>query len=114
MTLQQTIENAWDNRELLKETQTQHAIREIIELLDKGQIRVAEQNGTDWTVNQWIKKAVLMYFPIQEMHTIHADPFEYHDKIALKSNYAQAGVRVVPPAVARYGSYIAKGVILMP
>jgi 2,3,4,5-tetrahydropyridine-2,6-dicarboxylate N-succinyltransferase len=112
--LRTTIENAWENRSLLENVDTQHAIRQIIELLDKGQVRVAEPVGTDWQINEWIKKAILMYFPIQKMETIEVGPLEFHDKIALKHNYADLGVRVVPHAVARYGSFLAKGVIMMP
>lgn len=113
--LKNTIEQAWDNREMLQNAGTQSAIREVIEHLDKGRLRVAEP-GTDgnWTVNDWVKKAVIMYFPIQQMHTIEVGPFEYHDKIPLKKNYAEQGVRVVPHAVARYGAYIERGAILMP
>ena len=114
MALRDIIEQAWDNRELLQESNTVEAIRAVIEELDKGILRVAEPNGDDWQVNEWVKKAVLMYFPIQAMKTIEVGPFEFHDKIALKRNYEQLGVRVVPHAVARYGSYLAKGVIMMP
>jgi 2,3,4,5-tetrahydropyridine-2,6-dicarboxylate N-succinyltransferase len=110
----QKIESAWDNRELLKTEETQKAIREVIELLDKGKIRVAEPSGNDWKVNEWIKKAVVLYFPIQKMETIEVGPFEFHDKMKLKTNYAELGVRVVPHAVARYGAYLSKGVIMMP
>lgn len=110
----QQIEHAWDNRELLKTEETQNAIRSVIELLDKGKIRVAEPVGNDWQVNEWIKKAVVLYFPIQKMETIEVGPFEFHDKMKLKTNYAELGVRVVPHAVARYGAYLAKGVIMMP
>ncbi|MDX5347737.1 MAG: 2,3,4,5-tetrahydropyridine-2,6-dicarboxylate N-succinyltransferase [Hymenobacteraceae bacterium] len=115
MSVQQIIEMAWENRALLKESDTMEAIRSVVEDLDKGRLRVAEPvaNG-DWQVNEWVKKAVLMYFPIQQMHTIKVGPFEFHDKIALKENYEQLGVRVVPHAVARYGSFVAKGVIMMP
>jgi 2,3,4,5-tetrahydropyridine-2,6-dicarboxylate N-succinyltransferase len=114
MSLQQIIEEAWENRELLKEQATVEAVRAVIEELDKGQLRVAEPVGDDWKVNEWVKKAVLLYFPMQAMKTIEVGPFEFHDKIALKTNYAQLGVRVVPHAVARYGSFLSKGVILMP
>ncbi|MBC5991441.1 2,3,4,5-tetrahydropyridine-2,6-dicarboxylate N-succinyltransferase [Pontibacter cellulosilyticus] len=114
MALRDIIEQAWDNRELLQESNTVEAIRAVIEELDKGTLRVAEPNGDDWQVNEWVKKAVLMYFPIQSMKTIEVGPFEFHDKIALKRNYEQLGVRVVPHAVARYGAYLAKGVIMMP
>lgn len=108
------IEKAWDDRELLKEAATQNAIREVIELLDKGKLRVAEPVGSTWQVNDWVKKAVILYFPIQKMETIEVGPFEFHDKMRLKQNYAALGVRVVPHAVARYGAYLAKGVIMMP
>lgn len=112
--LQLLIEQAWENRELLKETKTQDAIREVIEHLDKGKLRVAEPKGDNWQVNEWVKKAVVLYFPIQKMETIEVGPFEFHDKMLLKRNYEQLGVRVVPHAVARYGAYLAKGVIMMP
>jgi len=112
--MQNIIEAAWENRDLLKNTDTQDTIREVIRKLDNGSIRVAEKIDNKWIVNEWVKKAVLMYFPIQEMQTIEVGPFEFHDKIALKKDYAKKGVRVVPHAVARYGSYISKGVILMP
>lgn len=112
--MQKIIEAAWDNRELLKETKTQETIREVIEQLDKGKLRVAEPKGNDWQVNEWIKKAVILYFPIQQMETLEAGPLEFHDKMKLKRNYAALGVRVVPHAVARYGAYLAKGVIMMP
>lgn len=114
MPLQQQIENAWNNRELLKESDTQNAIREVVEKLDKGSLRVAELNGDNWVVNEWVKKAVILYFPIQQMQTIEVGPFEFHDKIALKKDYQKLGVRVVPHAVARYGSFLSKGVIMMP
>lgn len=110
----QAIEAAWENRDLLKEVSTQKIIRDIIELLDKGKLRVAEPKEGDWQVNQWVKKAVLMYFPIQKMEVIEAKPFEFHDKIALKQGFKALEVRVVPHAIARYGSYLAPGVILMP
>jgi 2,3,4,5-tetrahydropyridine-2,6-dicarboxylate N-succinyltransferase len=108
------IEKAWDDRSLLNQEETRKHIREVIAWLDKGKIRVAEYSGDKWIVNEWIKKAVILYFPIQPMKTIFADPFEYHDKIDLKRNYSQLNVRVVPNAVARYGSYVAPGVIMMP
>lgn len=109
------IEAAWENRELLKDSQTIAAIEAVIEDLDKGRLRVAEPltNG-EWQVNEWVKKAVVMYFPIRKMETIEVGPFEFHDKMALKKNYKELGVRVVPHAVARYGAYIAGGVIMMP
>ncbi|CAN5427365.1 2,3,4,5-tetrahydropyridine-2,6-dicarboxylate N-succinyltransferase [soil metagenome] len=114
MELREQIENAWDNRELLKTKETQSAIREVIEKLDKGQLRVADPVNGTWNVNEWIKKAVIMYFPIQQMETIEVGPMEFHDKIPLKRNYKELGVRVVPHAIARHGSFISKGVILMP
>ncbi|MBU4537934.1 MAG: 2,3,4,5-tetrahydropyridine-2,6-dicarboxylate N-succinyltransferase [Weeksellaceae bacterium] len=114
MMLQQTIENIWDNRELLKNEDSQKSIREVIRQLDLGELRVAEPTENGWKVNEWVKKAVVMYFPIQKMETIEVGPFEFHDKMPLKRNYAEKGVRVVPHAVAREGAYIAPGVILMP
>ncbi len=112
--LKNTIENAWDNRALLQEKDTQNAIREVIQLIDDGQLRTAEPTNDGWQVNEWVKKAVVLYFPIQEMQSIEVGPFEFHDKIPLKTGYQQKGVRVVPHAIARYGSYVSKGVIMMP
>jgi 2,3,4,5-tetrahydropyridine-2-carboxylate N-succinyltransferase len=112
--LQYIIEKAWENRDLLKDETTLKTIREVIALLDSGTLRVAEPTSSGWQVNEWVKKAVVMYFPIQKMETWEAGIFEYHDKMLLKSGYAEKGIRVVPPAVARYGAYISKGVILMP
>ena len=112
--LQVIIENAWEDRALLKEQTTVIAIRKVIDLLDTGVLRVAEPKGTDWLVNEWVKKAVVLYFPIQKMETLEAGIFEYHDKIPLKRNFEARGIRVVPNAVARHGSYIASGTILMP
>ena len=112
--LKNKIESAWENRDLLKEVTTTTAIREVIELLDSGQLRVAEPRENGWIVNEWVKKAVVMYFPIQKMETQEVGIFEYHDKMLLKTGYAEKGIRIVPPAVARYGAYISKGVILMP
>ncbi len=114
MELQGIIEKAWLDRELLKSDEVKTAVRSVVDYLDKGQIRVAENTGNGWKVNEWVKKAVILYFPIQQMETIEVGPYEYHDKIALKRDYQKLGVRVVPPAVARYGAYISKGVILMP
>ncbi|AZZ57684.1 2,3,4,5-tetrahydropyridine-2,6-dicarboxylate N-succinyltransferase [Riemerella anatipestifer] len=114
MSLQQTIENLWENRDLLQNEENQKAIREVIAKLDKGELRVAEPTANGWQVNEWVKKAVVMYFPIQKMETIEVGPFEFHDKMPLKRNYAEKGVRVVPHAVAREGAYIASGVIMMP
>jgi 2,3,4,5-tetrahydropyridine-2-carboxylate N-succinyltransferase len=109
------IESAWDNRALLQEKETIQAIEHVIEELDKGILRVAEPTDSgEWQVNEWVKKAVVMYFPIRQMEVIEVGPFEFHDKMALKTDYKKLGVRVVPPAVARYGAYISAGVILMP
>ena len=112
--LQKIIESAWDNRELLKEDVTINAIRKVVDLLDSGSLRVAEPIGNDWQVNEWIKKAVVLYFPIQKMEVLEAGIFEYHDKIPLKRGYQAKGIRVVPNAVARHGAYISGGTILMP
>jgi len=112
--MQQIIEAAWENRELLKDEKTLTTIRNVIEQLDKGIIRVAEPVENGWKVNEWIKKAVILYFPTQKMETLHAGPMEFYDKMKLKNNYEQLGVRVVPHAVARYGAFLARGVIMMP
>ena len=112
--LQEIIEQAWEDRSLLKEEKTINAIREVVNLLDLGSLRVAEPNETGWQVNAWIKKAVVLYFPIQKMETLEAGIFEYHDKIPLKRNFESRGIRVVPNAVARHGAFIAPGTILMP
>ena len=112
--LQQIIEQAWNERELLKSDEVQNAIRKVIDLLDTGELRVAEPVTDGWQVNEWVKKAVVLYFPIQKMETMEAGIFEYHDKIPLKKNYKERGIRVVPHAVARHGSYISSGTILMP
>jgi len=112
--LKEKIEYIWDNRELLQDAEYQVYIRNVIEHLDSGQLRVAYKDRGKWIVNDWVKKAVILYFPIQKMETIEVGPFEFHDKIPLKKNYAKLGVRVVPSAIARYGSFIEKGVILMP
>ncbi|GGW26764.1 2,3,4,5-tetrahydropyridine-2,6-dicarboxylate N-succinyltransferase [Arenibacter certesii] len=112
--LRKIIENAWDNRDLLKETSTQDAIREVIDLLDKGELRCAEPTNDGWQINEWVKKGVVLYFPIQKMETLEAGIFEYHDKMPLKRGYAEKGIRVVPNAVARHGAYISAGTILMP
>ena len=108
------VEEAWQKREKLAIHETRYAIEEVIGLLDEGKIRVAEQRGGVWVVNEWVKKAVILYFPIREMEVTEAGPLEFHDKIPLKRGYEEKGVRVVPQAVARYGSYLAPGVILMP
>ncbi|MEE4116426.1 MAG: 2,3,4,5-tetrahydropyridine-2,6-dicarboxylate N-succinyltransferase [Marinilabiliaceae bacterium] len=108
------IDAAWEDRSLLAEESTREAIKDTIAQLDAGKCRVASPSPGGWTVNSWVKKAVILYFPIMAMKTTKSGPFEFHDKIALKKNYAELGVRVVPHAIARYGSYISKGVILMP
>jgi len=112
--LEEKIEACWNDRTLLESSEHQSAIRSVIEMLDKGKIRVAEPDGDNWKVNQWVKKAVVLYFPIQKMETIEVGPLEFHDKMALKKNYAEQGVRVVPHAIARYGAFLEKGVIMMP
>ena len=112
--LQKTIESAWNDRSLLSEQQTIDAIRNVIDLIDEGKLRVAEPIEGGWQVNEWVKKAVVLYFPIQKMESFEVGIFEYHDKIPLKRNYKEKGIRVVPHAVARHGAYISKGVIMMP
>ncbi len=111
---QMWIEKAWEDREYLKEPQVTASIRKVIDCLDKGALRIAERKEGVWQVNEWVKKAVLLYFPICEMQTVEVGPFEFHDKIALKTQYAEKGVRVVPHGIARYGSFLAPGVVMMP
>ena len=112
--LQSVIENAWEDRSQLKNEVTINAIRSVIDLIDEGKLRVAEPVENGWQVNEWVKKAVVLYFPIQKMETFEVGIFEYHDKIPLKRGYAEKGIRVVPHAVARHGAYISSGTILMP
>lgn len=112
--MREIIEAAWEDRSLLEQEETQNAIRFIIKQLDEGELRVAEPTKDGWQVNEWVKKAVVLYFPIQKMETLHAGPMEFHDKMPLKKDYAAKGIRVVPHAVARQGAYISSGVILMP
>ena len=113
--MQDIIEAIWQDRSLLQDKAKVSVINEVIEKLDKGQLRVAEPLGDgQWKVNDWVKKAVILYFPTRKMTTMEVGPFEYHDKMALKQNYETLGVRVVPPAVARYGAFVASGVIMMP
>lgn len=112
--VQNIIEEAWEDRSQLENRVTQTAIREVVEMLDRGTLRVAQPTENGWIVNEWIKKAVVLYFPIQKMETIECGPLEFHDKIPLKTGYAAKGIRVVPHAVARHGAYISKGVIMMP
>ncbi len=115
--LKRTIEQAWEDRSLLQDDTTKAAIREVVELIDKGKLRTAEPVDLErslWQVNEWVKKAVILYFPIQKMRTMHGGDLEWYDKMELKRDYDRLGVRVVPHAVARYGAYIAPGAILMP
>tara|TARA_R110002033_G_scaffold170734_1_gene213974 strand:- start:2356 stop:3171 length:816 start_codon:yes stop_codon:yes gene_type:complete len=112
--LQTVIENAWEDRSLLTDKVTINAIRSVVDLVDAGTLRVAEPTADGWQVNEWVKKAVVLYFPIQKMETFEVGIFEYHDKIPLKRGYAEKGIRVVPHAVARHGAYISAGTILMP
>ena len=113
--IKEIIEACWEDRTMLKTSEAKDAIHEVIELLDKGQLRVAEPLGNSkWKVNEWVKKAVVMYFPICTMETIEVGPFEFHDKIPLKKNFAEMGVRVVPHAIARYGSFLEPNTIMMP
>lgn len=112
--LQQLIEKAWEDRSLLQNSETINAIREVVRLCDEGALRCAEPTASGWQVNEWVKKAVVLYFPIQKMEKLEVGIFEYHDKIPLKKGYAEKGIRVVPHAVARHGAYISSGVILMP
>ena len=114
MDLENIINNAWINRELLKDSNTIIAIEKVIDMLDIGELRVCDKVNEVWKTNQWIKKAVILYFPVRKMETIEIGPLEFHDKMKLKSNYAAKGIRVVPHAIARYGSYLAKNVIMMP
>jgi len=112
--LKNQITLAWDDRILLEQQANQQAVKESIELLDKGKIRVAEKVDNSWQTNEWVKKAILLYFPLSTSATINAGPFEYFDKIATKKNYGEQKVRVVPPAIARYGAYLAPNVVMMP
>lgn len=114
MSLQVQIQEAWNNRELLKDTRYTDAVRTVIEEVDKGRLRVASPSENGWVVNEWVKQAILLYFGVQQMQTWTLPPFEFYDKMLLKSNYKELGVRAVPHAVARYGAYIAKNVVLMP
>lgn len=114
MELKESIQAAWANRELLKEEKYADAVRTIIEEVDRGRLRTASPTESGWQVNEWVKQAILMYFAIQQMQTYNLEPFEFYDKMKLKSGYAALGVRAVPHAVARYGAYLAKNVVLMP
>ena len=112
--IRESVEKTWEDQSLLGENIHKQAIQEVIQLLNDGKIRVATPEKDSWVVNEWVKKAVILYFPVQPMETVSVGPFEFHDKIALKKNYKELGVRVVPHAIARYGSFIARGVIMMP
>lgn len=114
MSTYQLIEEAFENREMLNDKNVIQAIRDMVEALDRGTVRVAEPTAEGWKVNETAKKAVLLYFPVCQMETIELSPFEYYDKIPLKRGYAKQGVRVVPPATARHGAYLAPGVVMMP
>lgn len=112
--LRAIIEKAWDDRKLLADQAVIDAIEKVIDEIDQGRLRCAEPKADGWQVNEWVKKAVVLYFPIRKMETIEVGPFEFHDKMALKKDYAKKGVRVVPHAIARYGAYVSSGVIMMP
>jgi 2,3,4,5-tetrahydropyridine-2-carboxylate N-succinyltransferase len=112
--IEEIINQTWNNKELLRTDESRNAIKETINLLDKGEIRVAEPDNNSWKVNEWVKKAVILYFPTVEMKKFKAGDLEFFDKIELKKGYEKLGVRVVPHAIARYGSYVSKGVIMMP
>lgn len=112
--IRKKIEAAWDARDLLQSPVYAEAVGQVVDALDRGELRVAEAFGDTWEVHEWVKKAVVMYFQVSKMQSYQVGPFEFHDKIPLKRNYAELGVRVVPHAVARYGAYLAPGVILMP
>jgi 2,3,4,5-tetrahydropyridine-2,6-dicarboxylate N-succinyltransferase len=114
MDLQSLIAESWSNRDLLKDSKYSDAVRTVIEEVDKGRLRTASPSDNGWQVNEWVKQAILMYFGIQQMKTWSLAPFEFYDKMLLKSNYKDLGVRAVPHAVARYGAYVARNVVLMP
>lgn len=114
MTTEEAILAAWDDRSLLERKPYRNAIEEVIESVDNGKLRCAEMDGDSWKVNEWVKKAVVLYFPVRKMETIEIGPFEFHDKMRLKTGYREKSVRVVPHAIARYGAFIAPGVVMMP
>jgi 2,3,4,5-tetrahydropyridine-2-carboxylate N-succinyltransferase len=114
MKLRETIEQAWQDRSKLSYGAFQSDIRAVIDLVDKGQLRVAEPTENGWQVNEWVKQAILLYFSIQPMQTWNVEPFEFYDKMLLKKNYKELGVRAVPHAIARYGAFVARNVVLMP
>ena len=108
------IEAAWNDRALLEDVTYKNAVEDIVAELDSGNLRVAQKEADGWKVNDWVKKAVILYFPLQKMETIEVGPFEFHDKIKLKTGYKEKGVRVVPHAISRYGSFLEPGVVMMP
>lgn len=112
--MENTIEKIWQDRSLLNDTSHQKCVEEVIEKIDSGELRCASPDKGEWTVHEWVKKAVVLYFPMRGMETIEVGPFEFHDKMKLKSGYVEKGVRVVPHAIARYGAFVAKGVVMMP
>lgn len=114
MDMRHLIEKAWQNRELLKDEEYIEAVKSVIEDIDKGRLRTASPSENGWVVNEWVKQAILMYFAIQPMQTWSINPFEFHDKMLLKSGYKELGVRAVPHAIARYGAFVARNVVLMP
>mgnify|MGYP001299381069 CR=1 FL=1 len=112
--MKEIIESAWENRELLKEQYVQEALNALVHQVDEGKLRCAEPSGKNWIVNDWVKKGIILFFPISKMEKIELGPFEFHDKMKLKTGYAEKQIRVVPHAVARYGAYIAPSVVMMP
>ncbi len=112
--LKKLIESAWEDRSLLQKEKTHQAVEEAVALLNAGELRVAEKQGTEWVVHDWVKKAVILYFPLKQMQTLEVGPFEFHDKIPLKKGHAASGVRVVPHAIARHGAFLEQGVVMMP
>lgn len=112
--LSKKIISAFEDRELLKDSKYKEAVLQALELINKGEVRVAEKTSGEWVVNEWVKQAILLYFAVTEMKVEEVGPFEFYDKIPLKRDFKEAGVRVVPPAVARYGCFIEKGAVLMP
>lgn len=112
--LKKWIEDAWENRAMLQDEKVKEFIYSVIELLDQGRIRVAEKINGEWQTHEWVKKAILLYFAIRPMEEMEAGPMVFYDKIPLKKNYKELGVRAVPHGLARYGTYLGKNVILMP
>ena len=115
--LKNTVERAWDDRSLLSSDEVRAALRAVVDEVDKGRLRTARPVDAEqslWQVNEWVKKAIILYFPTQQMRTMRAGELEWYDKMELKHDYETLGVRAVPHAVARYGAYIAPGAILMP